>query len=240
MEDAEFDHHAQRYDEELAQGLRLTGEGKEFFAEGRVTWMRRRWLKAPWTANSILDFGCGTGGSCDPLGREFGGSYVGVDPSMASLEEARRLYNGSGATFFTESGKVEDSTMDLAFTNGVFHHIPPDQRAACLREIWRTLTPGGRFAFWENNRWNPIVHWVMARVPFDADAQMLFPFQARAMLREAGFEIEGTDFAFVFPAALKGLRWLEPLLAKLPFGGQYLVIARKPKGTANCDQNGNC
>jgi hypothetical protein len=39
-----------------------------------------------------------------------------------------------------------------------------------------------------------------------------------------------TDFVFIFPALLKTLRFLEPPLRKLPLGGQYHVLCRKPKG----------
>ena len=47
-------------------------------------------------------------------------------------------------------------------------------------------------------------------------------------LRRAGFEIVLGDSLFVFPGALAFLRPLEPWLCKLPLGGQYLVLARKP------------
>jgi len=36
-----------------------------------------------------------------------------------------------------------------------------------------------------------------------------------------------TDFLFIFPAILRFLRWIEPMAAGLPFGGQYLVLCRK-------------
>ncbi len=48
-------------------------------------------------------------------------------------------------------------------------------------------------------------------------------------MRNAGFEILGTDSLFIFPAALAALRPLEPALCKLPLGGQYLVLCRKPR-----------
>ena len=68
----------------------------------------------------------------------------------------------------------------------------------------------------------------MSRVPFDRDAVMLFPHEARRLLRQAGLDIVLTDSLFIFPASLAGLRPLEPRLCKLPIGGQYLVLARKP------------
>lgn len=225
---AEFDAYAENYEEALQRGLALTGEGKDFFAEGRVSWLRRQMKSRGIKAGSCLDFGCGTGTAAaflrDGLGIE---TYVGFDPSTASIERAAREVPWTGARFTDSEKEIADDSVDLAFTNGVFHHIPPDQRAAAVTLVWRALKPGGLFAFWENNRWNPIVHFIMSRVPFDADAQMLFPFQARRLLRGAGFKILQTDSCFVFPGALGALRPIEPMLCKLPIGGQYLVLAQK-------------
>ena len=224
---AEFDAFAGGYDEALNRGLKFSGESKEFFAEGRVRWLRRRLAEQGHEARAVLDFGCGTGTACpclrDGLGVE---RYFGYDPSAESVREAAVAY--PDAAFTALAGDVPAAAFDLAFTNGVFHHIPPDQRDAALAQVWRALTAGGLFAFFENNRWHPGVHFMMSRVPFDRDAQMLFPHQACALLRRAGFEILLGDSLFVFPGALAFLRPLEPLLCKLPLGGQYLVLARKP------------
>jgi SAM-dependent methyltransferase len=231
---AEFDSHATDYDAELMQGLAVTGETKDYFAQGRVSWLAGR-LKAYGVApQSCLDFGCGTGGGrhwlMDGLGVT---SYFGYDPSAASLEIARKASAAvSGVSWSADIGNVADASIDLAFCNGVFHHIPIEQREAAVQAVWRALRPGGWFAFWENNRWNPIVHWMMSRVPFDRDASMLFPGQARRLLGGGGFEVMMTDYFFIFPAALKVLRPLEASLCKLPLGGQYMVLARKPEGLA--------
>jgi len=226
---AEFDAYAANYEEALQRGLALTGEGKDFFAEGRVEWLRRQMQRRGIVAASCLDFGCGTGTAATFLRAGLGiRSYVGFDPSAASVGRAGREVAWPEARFTHDADSIADESVDLAFTNGVFHHIPPEQRAAAVQLVWRALKPGGLFAFWENNRWNPIVHFLMSRVPFDADAQMLFPFQARKLLRAAGFHILATDACFVFPGPLAALRKLEPWLCKLPLGGQYLVLAQKP------------
>ena len=83
------------------------------------------------------------------------------------------------------------------------------------------------FALWENNPWNPGTRYIMSRVPFDRDAIVITPFEARRLLRDAGFEIISTDYLFVFPHLLRALRPLERLLTPFPLGGQYLVLARK-------------
>lgn len=227
-ETPEFDAYAENYDEALNQGLKLSGEGKEYFAEGRVQWLRGLFAKLGVSPQSCLDFGCGTGTSAPYLTEGLGVKrYVGYDPSSDSIRQAKEAFGDLGSFVF-ESGEVEPESLDMAFTNGVFHHILPSDRPECVRLVFEALRPGGVFAFWENNRWNPMVHLIMSRVPFDRDAQMLFPHQARKLLRAAGFEIDGTDYLFVFPSVLSALRGIEPAMCKLPLGGQYLVLARKP------------
>ena len=118
--------------------------------------------------------------------------------------------------------------IDLAYSSGVFHHIPDAKRSSACDFVYRALRHGGLFAFWENNPWNPGTRYVMSRCEFDKDAITLAPQDARSLLRAAGFETIGTDFLFIFPRALSALRRLEPLLSRLPFGGQYQILCRKP------------
>jgi len=58
-----------------------------------------------------------------------------------------------------------------------------------LKNILGALKPGGLFAFWENNPWNPGTRIVMSRIPFDRDAEIISPPAAKRLLRRAGFSI---------------------------------------------------
>ncbi|NUO62166.1 MAG: class I SAM-dependent methyltransferase [Gemmatimonadaceae bacterium] len=230
--DAEFDAYAARYDEALAAGLSVTGEDKDYYARGRMRWLAGR-LRAMGVAapGTVLDFGCGLGGST-PLFLDMLGArqVVGVDVSEGLLERAREAFAGEPRARFKSIESYEaPATADLAFVNGVFHHIPPADRAGALAYVRRTLKPGGLFAFWENNPWNPGTRWIMSRVSFDANAITLTPPEARRLLRAAGFAIVETDFLFIFPRALRLLRPLELPLARLPLGGQYMVLCRAPR-----------
>ena len=224
---AEFDAFAANYNEELNKGLRLSGESKEYFAEGRMLKLRARLEELGRIPDTALDFGCGTG-SATPfffgiLGIQ---RLLGVDPSESSLEEARCQWGGFPVTFAASTSGWEDS-CDLAFCNGVFHHIPVAERDAAFATVRGSLKPGGIFAFWENNPWNPLTRLAMRLVPFDADAILVWPHEARHRLRENGFEVLRTDYAFFFPKFLAPLRFLEPWLRWLPMGGQYLVLCRR-------------
>jgi len=83
----EFDAYAARYDEALAAGLSVTGEDKDYYARGRMHWLAGR-LRALGEAapDTVLDFGCGLGGSTplflDTLGAK---QVVGVDVGHGQL-----------------------------------------------------------------------------------------------------------------------------------------------------------
>src|SRR5262249_26850757 len=105
--------------------------------------------------------------------------------------------------------------------------IPLNERPKELAYIRRSLRPGGLFAFWENNPWNPGTRYVMSRIPFDRDAIMLAPNAARTLLWDHGFQILRTDFLFFYPRALAFLRSTERWLTSVPLGGQYQILCRR-------------
>ncbi len=224
---AEFDGYAGDYDAQLNKGLKFSGESKDYFAEGRMQWVRKRLEVLGVQPKKALDFGCGTGSAtpfffnCLDIERLWG-----VDPSSDSLEVARKTWSKYKADF-TEVKEDLEQPVDLAFCNGVFHHIIPEEREAAFAYIYRNVKEGGYFAFWENNPMNPGTMYSMSQVAFDADAIVLWPKESKRRLREAGFEVIAVDFVFYFPRFLKLFRWMEPMLCKVPLGGQYLVLCRK-------------
>lgn len=228
-EPAAFDPFAADYEAALGRGLRLAGENREFFARGRVAWLARCLRPPSATIQKVLDFGCGDGAATSLL-RQLGAgvTILGVDTSTASLEQAQRHHATDRIYFLPVADFKPDATFDLVFCNGVLHHVPPAGRPAPLALIHAALRPGGRFALWENNPWNPGTRLIMRRVPFDREAILLWPAAARRLLGATGFEVLRTDFQFVFPRWLRWFRPLEPALSRLPLGGQYQVLAQKP------------
>jgi SAM-dependent methyltransferase len=224
-----FDRYAEDYQEALQRGVGLSGEDSSYFAARRVEWLGSRLRELGFQAHRLLDFGCGTG-STTPflLGLPGAAELLGTDVSDGLLATARRDH-GSKQVEFAPLGEPPDALIDLAYCNGVFHHIPPSERAEAVSYVWRALRPGGLFAFWENNPWNPGTRLVMRRIPFDRDALTLSAPEARELLEAGGFEILRTEFLFVFPRALAPLRRIEPAVARLPLGAQYLVLAAKPE-----------
>ena len=226
---AEFDQYADSYEVDLQRGLRLSGEGSAFFAEGRVARLGSQLARLRVTPGAILDFGCGTG-SAIPALLELRGAEraLGVDVSTELVEHARASVRDERASFRVVDDEGLGGVMDLAFCNGVFHHIEPALRPAAVDYVRRALKPGGLFAFCENNPYNPGTRLVMRRIPFDRDAQTLTPRATRALLRSGGLEVVTTEYMFFFPRALRSLRAAERWLTRFPLGAQYMILARKP------------
>ncbi len=216
------------YDAMLNQGLRLSGESKEFFAAGRIQHLART-LPADFQVTRILDFGCGIGDTSALLADAFPqAEVVGTDNASNAIDCARQKHGSPRISFQCLDGFAADYSYDLCYVNGVFHHIEPHNRPGALKLIHQALRPGGRFAFFENNPWNPGTRLVMKRIPFDRDAQTITPTSARRLLDGNGFTTDASSYLFFFPRALKGLRVLEPHLIRFPMGAQYLLLAAKP------------
>lgn len=224
----DFDQYAEQYGRALDQGLSVSGEGQDYFARARVVWLRRRLDALGVKPRHVLDFGCGTGAATPHILALLAPESVrGVDVSARSLEEARRSHPDARVTFGALVDSPAAGQSDLAFCNGVFHHIPRSERAAALGYVRQALRPGGLFAFCENNPWNPGTQLVMARIPFDRDAIKIAIPEARRLLQAAGFAVLSVDTLFYFPRSLAFLRGLEPALARWPLGAQYMVLARR-------------
>ena len=223
----------ERYDGALARALSVSGESKEFFARGRIATVREVLAKHRAASDRVLDFGCGIGDTT-PLLRDLLGAsrVVGVDPSAASIEHGRGVHGGEANIELTTSSDLErdrsvDGSFDVAYANGVFHHIPLAERAIAAAFVHRALKSGGRMFLWENHAGHPGTRFIMARCDFDDDAIPVWPHQARALLDRAGFDVEETIYRFLFPRALSFLRPLEARLLRMPIGAQYVVVARK-------------
>lgn len=225
---SEFDRYAGNYDRDLAEALSATGESKDFFAQGRADWLASRLSRLQAPADRILDFGCGIGSNSPILQKTLHAKTVlGIDVSSESINEAQSKYGNADLRFSTIGNFRPDASYDVAVTSGVFHHIPVADRPAALETVRASLKPGGLFALWENNPWNPGTQYVMFRCAFDGDAIKISVPAARKLVSRAGFQILRTDSLFYFPRQLRFLRPLERWLRGIPLGGQYMVLVRK-------------
>jgi len=223
-----FDAYVEDYEAACSQGLRLSGESRDYFARMRAEHTSRH-VSNPGGIRLVVDFGCGLGHTAPYLAGLFPrAKVVGVDTASRAVEAANERYGNERTSFYSSLAALKAQRADLIYCNGVFHHIIPRDRPRAATEVFDLLAPAGLFAFWENNPWNPGTRLVMSRIPFDRDAIPLSVLEAKRLLCSVGFQIIRTRTYFYFPACLGLLRGLEPFLERLPLGAQYCVLARKP------------
>lgn len=200
-----FDEYADNYDAALDRGISLSGEDKDYFARGRLEWSWGCLQGLTERPQRVMDYGCGSGSATPFLFDILGASFVlGVDTSAKSLVSARQQYGSDRAEFQSLNQYQPSETLDLVYYNGVFHHIPPSERASSVQCILNSLLPGGLFALWESNPWNPGTRLVMCRIPFDRDALTLTARSARRMLHACSSRSCGRIFSSSSPERSSG------------------------------------
>jgi SAM-dependent methyltransferase len=93
---------------------------------------------------TALDFGCGVGRLTRALAVSFD-RVVGVDVSLAMVEEARRL--NPALTFLhnpaSDLAILPGGSIDVLYSRLVLQHVPPDLTLKYLHEFGRVLSAGG-------------------------------------------------------------------------------------------------
>jgi len=224
----EFDRTAREYERLFERWLRIAGASREHFARARLNWLARLLRQREIAPRRVMDFGCGTGMSLSLLADILEAEQViGLDTSEESLAVARESTDSRRVELATPARYQPQQNLDLVFCNGVFHHVPLAERVAVVNYIHRCLRPGGIFALWENNPWNPIHAFAMKHSEIDRNAIPLPPPESRRLVGLEPFRVIRTDYLFFFPGPFRWIRSLEKSLIKVPFGAQYQVLARK-------------
>ncbi|QDZ10660.1 methyltransferase domain-containing protein [Devosia ginsengisoli] len=226
MSDAQFDEIQAGYESIVEESISFSGLRHDFFMAAKADLLSRitRRHFADSDALSLLDIGCGVGRLHPHLQGMFG-TITGCDVSDKSVERARR--ENSFARYDTSADDVlpyADGQFDIVLTVCVMHHVPPAQWQAFLREMRRTVRPGGIAVVIEHNPFNPLTRLAVARCAFDADAVLLSQRRTRRTMLEAGFSDASIENFLFLPTAAPWARRLESFLTNLPLGAQYAAI----------------
>jgi SAM-dependent methyltransferase len=229
---SEFDGFAADYKTLLHDPIR------EHFAPESHFFCERKWLllmellprfgmntaKARW-----LDVGCGQG-ELLRLGHTAFAEAAGCDVSAEMVSRCGEVpvYKQSDPATLP----FPDRSFDFVTAVCVYHHVAGQERMLLARAIERVLKPGGLFCIIEHNPWNPITRTIVRRCPVDADARLLTAGQTRSLMRYAGFGVMDTRFFLYLPERMfRVTGQLERAFGRLPMGGQYAVVGKKPLDT---------
>ena len=201
----------------------------DFVARGRARWLRRCLDRLGERPTHMVALGWDHGITNSELFANLHiQSLVTVDV-RSEPEHAGGLRSADGkASYVHVSEYRATESADLAFTTSVFERMPPRERSAAAVLMYRSLKSGGLFAVCQSNPWSP---GAMFRAPVRRErprpARIAAP-DARRLLRGVGFDIVNTTSAFFFPRSFSWVHPIEPFLAAIPVGRQYMVLARKP------------
>lgn len=227
---AEFDQFASGYQAAVNQSIAFSGLKVETFVAAKARYLAELFVREGIGADApILDIGCGVGTYEALLGGRYS-RLSGIDISSESIRLAQE--KAPGACFAAYDGvriPHADASFAAAFAICVWHHVPVPAWQGFVAEALRVLKPGGVFAVFEHNPWNPLTRWAVERCVFDKDAVLLSMPTARRLMRQGGFEPVEARFILSLPA-VDGLgARLDRALGFAPSGAQYCVAGRRPR-----------
>lgn len=221
---AEFDSLAANYRRLLERTSWMSGADPDYFLRQRLRWASG-WERP---AGAVVDLGCGVGMAARAFEEFFPGvELIGVDPSRESIDVARR--QSTRMRFACVDGDrlpLDAGAAGVVHASGVLHHVEPGRRAGLLAEARRVLAPGGLLVIFENSPAHPVMRLAMRINPIDAQAWPVWPGPLRQVLDGAGFEVESVRWHFSVPGRSAVGRRIDRLLAGVPLGAQYSVVAR--------------
>ena len=148
-------------------------------------------------AHKALDVGCGTGGTSRHAAARFGCTVEGVDLTESYIRAGRTL-----TAWLKLDGKVHlhaASALDMPFEAAKFDlawmfHVGMniEEKEALFREVFRVLTPGGRFLVYDIMRGEDEATPLTFPVPWSTVPETSFvrpPRDYEAALTAAGFTV---------------------------------------------------
>lgn len=108
---------------------------------------------------TVLELGAGLGEASAWFAAR-GARVIATDLSGGMLQVTGRVaaLHGAAVEALQMDGAslaLADNSVDIVYGANVLHHV---DTAACLREVRRVLKPGGRAAFWDPVKYNPVIN----------------------------------------------------------------------------------
>ncbi len=176
----------------------------------------------------LLNVGCGTGEYEELIYDQFH-ETVSYDPAKKMIEYARSK-NIPKTKFFDDkefiAAKYPKEYFDVITIINVIHHVhgnPED----LFKDVIKYLKKDGYFLIFDHNKNNFYIRYRFKRSKIDQGEKLVSPKKARKMMVNVGLKIKKIDYIEFVPYALRWFNRIEPLLMKVPYGGEYIIISKK-------------
>jgi phosphoethanolamine N-methyltransferase len=124
--------------------------GKGFLSEGGAGAIDALFDGFALENKRVLEIGAGLGGAATHLARNHRAEVTGLEINPAMVDEANRrvppeLLHRVSFMFYNDISRLPfaGSSFDIAFSKGVFLHLPAEDKYTLFKEIFRVLVPGG-------------------------------------------------------------------------------------------------
>lgn len=142
----------------------------------------------------VLDVGCGTGTLAMGIKRKVGseGAVNGIDASTEMVALAREKTRAAGLEVDSQVAPAQelpfgDSSFDAVLCTMVMHHLPRDQRANAIAEMFRVLKPNGRLLIVDLSREGGVLARLNLIALLHGQRSLDTTRQAEDLIRRRGF-----------------------------------------------------
>jgi SAM-dependent methyltransferase len=138
-----------------------------------------------------LELGCGTGDfSLDLPHIRYSGTDVNPRYFPSRTNSPRMSYEVMDATCLT----FPDSSFDLVYSVGLYHHLSDEQVQCSLREADRVLAAGGKFLLvdniWPTQPWNVWARWIRQ---YDRGEHVRSQHEIEGLVAAAGLTVNSVE-----------------------------------------------
>ena len=176
--------------------------GKDFLSQANHYSMEQMFGGLDLNDKKVLDIGSGLGGIDFLIAKQFNANIIGIDPVALLVKKANQGYklnkqNLKGITQFLvpkdlyKLSEFQDNFFDIVFSKESLLHIPVQDKAPYLKEMYRVLKPGGKIIIVDWSHSNPDRYSNLLNEMIEIDNltfHFVTPKDYEKTLSEAGFK----------------------------------------------------